>query len=239
VVLNIFVYRRSHDGGATWGPSKETLRVPAHQATSPDVLLEGSRYAMWVVNAGAEGCRAKGSTIERYIGMPRGAEADSIDWSAPQRVQWTQPGWTHWHIDVSRIGEWYFGLSAAYPAGTNCTQIELFAALSRDGVRWMTLPEPIERLRDVRPTTVSLYRGTAAYEARTHALTIAYSAASGPTFAWENFRRTYYGAALVALFKDAGTTSARAAAPAPASTREVVLDAAYRALVRRWIRHPH
>lgn len=237
--LNIIEYRRSRDGGASWGRSIKTLTVPAHRAVSPDLLPDGNRYAMWVVNAGADGCRARGSTIERYAGTPHGADVDSISWSAPQRVDWVQPGWTHWHIDVARMGDWYFGLSAAYPNGTNCTQIELFAAMSRDGVHWKTLSEPIERLRDVSPTTVSLYRATSAYDARTQALTIAYSAASGPVFAWENFRRTYDGAAIVALFKEFGTTSARATTTAPASAREVVHDGAYRAFVRRSIKRPH
>lgn len=236
--FNTISYRRSRDGGATWGRAIETLSVPAHRAVSPDLLLDGTRYAMWVVNAGDAGCRARGSAIERYVGTPHTVEVDSITWSAPQRVEWTQPGWTHWHIDVSRVGDWYLGLSAAYPNGTNCTQIELFAALSRDGVRWMTLPEPIERLRDVRTTTVSLYRASAAYDPRTHAVTIAFSAASGPTYAWENYRRTWDGPALIAAFKEYGTTSARETATTQASPREVVHDAAYRAFVRRNLKRP-
>ncbi len=236
---NIIEVRRSRDRGATWSPSRETLRAPSHRLVSPDFLMDGTNYQMWAVDAGADGCRARSTTVTRYRGIPVGAE-DSISWSKGQAVEWMQPGWVPWHIDVSRIGDLYFGLAAAYPVSSNCSQIELFAALSTDGVRWLTLGEPIERLRDVAPTTASLYRASSVYDPRTHQLTIAFSAATGPTFAWDNFRRLYDVGELLSIFRDYGNRalSASMAHAARPTHRPRALVHAYRLATKGSIDRP-
>lgn len=236
---NILEVRRSLDRGATWSPVRETLRAPSHRLVSPDFLMDGTNYQMWSVDAGADGCRAKRTSVTRYLGTPVGA-GDSISWSKGQIAEWVQPGWIPWHIDVSRIGDHFFGLAASYPAGSNCSQIELFAALSADGVRWLTLGEPIERLRDVSPETASLYRASSVYDPRTRLLTIAFSAATGPTFAWDNFRRLYDVGELLATFRDFGNRAINAsmAHVARPTRRPPALVQAYRLATRGMIDHP-
>lgn len=239
---NILEYRTWRDGAEFWTPIAQSLSVSAHRLVSPDFVYENGKYTMWSVNAGIDGCRAKSTAIERYVGAPfgEGARLDSISWGKPALVDWVQPGWTHWHIDVARVGKYYLGLSAAYPVGTNCTRIEIFAALSDDGVRWVTLNEPLERVIDVKPLTASLYRATSAFDEATKTVTIAYSAVSAPKYAWENYRRDYDAPALLALFRDVGRTTGRALPSSqlrPAAHAGTAVES-YREYVRRGLRHP-
>lgn len=237
---NIIEVRRSSDRGATWSAARETMRAPSHRLVSPDFLMDGPNYQMWAVDAGPDGCRAKSSIIQRYSGVPSATNGDSIVWSGEQQTDWVQPGWIPWHIDVSRVGDFYFGLAAAYPAGSTCARIEVFGALSTDGVHWLTLGEPLERVTDVAESTASLYRATSVFDAKTRQLTIAFSAASGPTFAWENFRRQYGWTEVVSLFREFGNRfSARSTAKgALASPISPELAKAYRRATRGFVERP-
>ena len=175
--LNNIMLVRSYDG-VHWDAPLQVLSVPSHQAVSPTVVHNApdAPWIMWVVDAQANGCTARSTTIRRRTSQ------DGINWSVPYGTDLAQPGQIVWHLDI----EWvparaeYWALYNTYPAGGTCATNAVYFARSRDGIAWTTYPSPVIRkgvlpaLRDLvyrssmlvndKADSVRLYVSGAVYE---------------------------------------------------------------------------
>lgn len=169
--------------GVAWTTPVDVAHAPNHQIISPSVVRRGPNdWLMWAVN-GNVGCTGADATVELRH------SANGVDWSVPEPVALTQPGFSPWHIDV----EWIASLNefwALYNVKTagSCTTSAVYLATSSDGVRWRTYPSPvlargaIDLLRDV------VYRSSFAYDPSSDAVTIWYSGArfDGVNYSWHS-----------------------------------------------------
>src|SRR5690349_2659774 len=193
--------------GVTWTPPVIVAHAPNHEVISPSVVRRApNEWLMWSVN-GNVGCTGASTTVELR------RSSNGVDWSKPQTVDLTQPGFSPWHIDVEWIasrGEFW----ALYNVKTSgsCTTSAVYLATSKDGVQWTTFPSPvlargaIDELRDV------VYRSTFSYDESSDVITFWYSGArvDALIFQWRSAVQRRRREALFA------TISAPAVAASPA-----------------------
>jgi hypothetical protein len=172
----------SRDGVAWTTPVDVTL-APNHEIISPSVVRRAPNdWLMWAVN-GNVGCTGSSAAVELRRSI------NGVDWSVPETVALTQPGFSPWHIDVEWIASRneFWALYNVKTAGS-CTTSAVYLATSTDGVHWTTFPSPvlargaIDALRDV------VYRSSFAYDPSSDAVTIWYSGArfDGANYSWHS-----------------------------------------------------
>lgn len=174
----------SSSDGITWSSPRTLFRVPQHGAVGQALTMsDGVHPVAWYVNSGPEGCAARSSQVERRVGTGPaavGPSASHIDWSAPQAVTLTQPGFVIWHLDVVYIAERheYWAVYPAYRPADGCGKCELFFARSPDGKVWTTYPGPFLRRSFSNWSEASLYRASALFAPSSDQLTVWLSARS-------------------------------------------------------------
>ncbi len=132
-----YVARKVSSDGVHWGdPYQEDrlFNVPDFQFLSPAVVKAGTQYWMWSVNSGSFGCTPPSTQLEYRTSL------DGVTWSAPHSANFSQPGYTPWHLDVIHVPSKseFWALVAAFPTGTGCDNTDLFFARSSDGINWIT-----------------------------------------------------------------------------------------------------
>jgi hypothetical protein len=174
-----YMVRKTSDDGVNWGDPRQDddriFSVPDFQILSPAVEKIGSQYWMWTVNSGSFGCTAASTQIEYRT------STNGITWTLPGTVNFSQPGYTPWHLDVitvpSKSELW--ALVAAYPSGTGCDNTDLLFAKSTNGIDWTTYP--VQALLPSPGTTwdsAQIYRSTLLYDAANDRLRVWYSAST-------------------------------------------------------------
>jgi hypothetical protein len=170
------ILRKTSSDGVHWSQTAQDLfDVSNYTVESPTVDKVGNTYYMWGVNTGAAGCGATSTTLESRTSV------DGANWSAPQVVSISQPGYVIWHIEARYIPskQEYWMLSAAYPQGTNCNNdgTTLFFSNSSDGQNWTTYSTPVLEVSS-RWDDGEIYRATFLYDASLDMLKVWYSARS-------------------------------------------------------------
>lgn len=172
---------RSADG-VRWSEPELVVSARNHQIVSPTVVrrAEGD-WLMWAVNAGAEGCSGKSTTVELR------RSADGIHWSAPEKVSLGQASGFAWHLDVRWIAERneFWALYPLKDAGS-CNTAAVYLATSPDGVEWQSYPAPLLE-RGILPELWDVvYRSSLDYDAESDAVEIWYSGArhDGKAYVW-------------------------------------------------------
>ena len=173
---NVIKLMRSRDA-STWGFDQPTVvvRGPNHTIVSPAVVRRAAGdWMMWAVNAQA-GCSARKTSIELR------RSSDGIKWSDAQAVDLPVPpsGLTPWHLEVqwmAALGEYWAVFNSK--DSVNCGTRAIYMATSRDGVRWVTNPEPILVAGTVNFLKDIVYRTTFRYDAAADSVTFWYSGAS-------------------------------------------------------------
>ena len=167
--------------GLEWTAPVDVARAPNHEIISPSVVRRAPNdWLMWSVN-GNVGCSGSSAAVELRRSI------NGVDWSVPEAVGLTQPGFSPWHIDVEWIESRseFWALYNVKIAGS-CTTSAVYLATSADGVHWRTYMSPvlargaIDALRDV------VYRSSFAYDPSSDAVTIWFSGArfEGTTYSW-------------------------------------------------------
>ena len=131
-----------------------------HTIVSPAVVRRDStRWRMWSVNAGKEGCSAWSTTVELR------RSKNGVQWSAPTTVSLTQGNTFVWHIDVQWIPsrQEYWALYNV-KVGGSCTTQALYLATSRDGLTWKTYPSPVIAAGVIPEFADVVYRSTFSYD---------------------------------------------------------------------------
>jgi hypothetical protein len=170
------ILRKESSDGVHWGQAQDLFDVSNYTLFSPTVDKVGSTYHMWSVNTGTVGCGAATTTVESRT------SADGANWSAPQVVSISQPGYVIWHIEARYIPskQEYWMFAAAYPQGTNCNNdnMALFFNSSLDGQNWTSYPRPALEAGS-RWDDGEIYRSTFVYDPAQDLLKVWYSARSG------------------------------------------------------------
>jgi hypothetical protein len=163
---------RSGDG-VSWSAPILVVEAPNHDIVSPTVVRR--------VNAGAEGCTSRSTTIELR------RSTDGVQWSAPETVDLQEPSGFAWHLDVewiaSRNEYW-----AVYPMKSpgSCTTGSLRFATSDDGVHWREYPSPLLWHGALPAFQDLVYRASMDYDATDNTVTLFYSGARlvDSSYAW-------------------------------------------------------
>jgi hypothetical protein len=169
--------------GVAWSTPVDVAHAPNHEIISPSVVRRTPNdWLMWAVN-GNVGCTGSAAAVELRRSI------NGVDWSVPEPVALTQPGFSPWHIDVEWIASRneFWALYNVKTAGS-CTTSAVYLSTSTDGVHWTTYPSPvlargaIDELRDV------VYRSSFAYDPSSDAVTIWYSGArfDGSNYSWHS-----------------------------------------------------
>ncbi len=159
---------RSHGCRGGWSPPKLLLTGGQFTLISPAVVLrpDGAAPLMWTVDAHGEGCGGRGSRVmlRQWVGEPGAALLDG-HWMPPVETDLAVPGHVVWHIDVTWSSELkeYWAVFPAFRPGDGCSQSDLFAAHSLDGVHWSVLERPLVQRGDTTWTSRTLYRSTATW----------------------------------------------------------------------------
>jgi hypothetical protein len=171
-VLNeIFLTRSSN--GITWSAPERVAWALNHGIVSPTVVRRSdTEWLMWSVN-GQSGCDAPATWVELR------RSTDGRNWSPPERVPLTQPGFTPWHIDVEWIPSFnqYWAVYNVKTPESSCTTPALYLATSADGVTWTTYPSPVLTRGDIPALGDIVYRSTFRYRPETDAVTFWFSGA--------------------------------------------------------------
>ena len=156
------VWLTTSSDGAVWSLPKRILSDAGKFVVSPSVVrLSENRWSMYAIDAGPNGCSAKSTRI-----LLRTSQ-DGVTWNAPGPVQFVQPGYLPWHLDVQYIESRheYWALVAAYRASKGCTTTSLFLATSQDGRSWTTYPSPVMAPGEMPQFATAVYRSTFAFAA--------------------------------------------------------------------------
>jgi hypothetical protein len=185
----------------------EVVNGTRQTVVSPAIVRRDStRWRMWSVNAGDDGCRAKSTTVEIR------RSADGQHWAKPVAVSLTQPGLFVWHIDVQWIPSRheYWALYNAKKPGT-CTTTDLYLATSTDGMQWTTFPSPVLSAGVIPEFADIVYRSTFAYDAKADAIRLWYSGARyfGGAFIWSTAFDRRDRAELFEAIQQPATSAAR------------------------------
>lgn len=170
------ILRTASSDGVHWSQTAQDLfDVSNYTVESPTVDKVGSTYDMWSVNSGTAGCGATSTMVESRTSV------DGANWSVPQPVSISQPGYVIWHIEARYIPSKreYWMLSAAYPQGTNCNndQTALFFSSSPDGINWTSYSIP-GLVAGSGWDDGEIYRSTFLYDPSMDTLKVWYSARS-------------------------------------------------------------
>jgi hypothetical protein len=162
----------------------EVVKGANHALVSPAVVRRDStRWRMWTVNAGGDGCHAQSTVVE--LRRSRNGER----WSKPIPVNLTQGGASVWHIDVQWIPsrEEYWALYNVKTPGT-CATLLLYLATSPDGVNWQTYPSPLLVAGVIPEFNDIVYRSTFAYNPVNDRIRFWYSGArfKDGVYIWES-----------------------------------------------------
>jgi hypothetical protein len=117
--------------GREWTAPVETVAVPNHHLISPAVTALKTQYVMYSVKLLDNG---RDTIVERR------KSKDGIRWSSPETVSVLgSRDKTIWHLDASFLPERkeFWLLFYSYPSGS------LYLAVSKDGLRFRTLPVPL------------------------------------------------------------------------------------------------
>ncbi|HEY2376361.1 MAG TPA: Ig-like domain-containing protein [Gemmatimonadaceae bacterium] len=169
--------------GVAWTSPVDVARAPNHELISPTVVRRSPNdWLMWSVN-GNVGCTGVTTSVQLRR-SPNG-----IDWSSPEPVALSQPGFTPWHIDVAWIESRaeYWALYNVKTAGS-CATSAVYLATSNDGVTWTTYPSPVLTRGVIPELQDVVYRSSFAYDPSSDALTIWYSGArvDGKNYVWRS-----------------------------------------------------
>jgi hypothetical protein len=166
--------------GVTWSEPRAVLWTHNHELVSPSIVRRSaSRWEMWSVNSGRDGCSAYGTRVERRT------STDGYTWSEPTEVHLGASNHHVWHLDVQ-----YVAPLARYMAvysvktRTDCTTPAMFVATSTDGVSWTHQSVPL-LVRGVIPAFRHVvYRSTFLYDHANARFTFWHSGASNDDGKW-------------------------------------------------------
>jgi len=192
------------------------LGVRAHQAVSPTIAPRDDAPAkLWTVNAGKAGCSARSTRVEVRTAAEKDGRFVQTEWSKPEPVDLSIPGYNIWHIKARWIPEKseYWMLISAYPNGVDgCQTDDLFFARSTDGAHWTVFQTPILRHQDREWTAAAVYRSTFLYDAASDHLDL-WISARGSDGVWRmGYARARYASLLSALENNRELMSAPATA---------------------------
>lgn len=164
---------RSRDG-VQWSAPVRVVVAPNNHVLSPSVVHRApGQWEMWSVDGGP-GCGGAEAFVERR------SSTDGKVWGAPERVSLTVPwdGYVPWHIAVTWIPaeSRYWALFNAKRAG-DCATPALFVAVSRDGLTWITFPQPLLQRGAIPEFRDVVYRASMTYEGRADAVRFWFSGA--------------------------------------------------------------
>ncbi len=193
---NVILVKRSTDG-VHFDPPTVVAQGVNHTIVSPSIVRVGpADWRMWSVNANI-GCDAASTTVELR------RSSDGLDWSAPQTVSLSQPGFSAWHIDVQWIPsrQEFWALYNGKTRGS-CTTPALYLATSTDGVAWTTYPSPVLAHGAIPEFDDIVYRSTFAYDPASDIISFWYSGAryETPNYVWRSaFQRRYRASVFASI----------------------------------------
>ncbi len=116
--------------GHDWTQPVETIAVPSHHLISPALVTRGTQYVMYSV---------KLSDDQRDTAVERRESEDGIEWASPEIVSILDTDEKAWHLDGVYIAvrKEFWLLFYGYPSR------RLYLAVSKDGLRFNTLPVPL------------------------------------------------------------------------------------------------
>jgi predicted GH43/DUF377 family glycosyl hydrolase len=144
-------YFKISDDGVKW--SAPYITDLSTTTTSPAMYYDGEKFHCWFVEYTGRG---KEPYAIKYC-----SSEDGKTWSTPKSVTLVVPGYTPWHLNVTRTDDGYEMLLTAYQLNTNNGHTVLFHAWSLDGIEWhLSSPEPL--LKPVKDSWDSkqIYRST-------------------------------------------------------------------------------
>jgi hypothetical protein len=134
-----------------------------------------------------------------------------------------QPGYVVWHIKVRYVAalKQYIAMYAAFPMTTgigDCTNDDLFMAMSDDGLHWHSFQVPVLNHLDRRFDFTTLYRASFQYDAATDRLRTIVSALEKN--GWGQFGVVYGYTSLVTALGSSYTVAASQLVPSPLLVRK-------------------
>jgi hypothetical protein len=170
--------RVTSSDGIQWSAPQVLISGQGTFVNSPSVTKVGNTFQLWSVNTNI-GCGTQNSMVNRRT------SSDGVNWSAPQPLNISQPGYVIWHLNVIAVpskGQ-YMSLLAAYPLGSYCGKTILFFANSHDGINWQTYPEPVLNV-GAGWDSGEIYRSSLLYDPETAILRVWYSASDDVYGKW-------------------------------------------------------
>lgn len=138
-------YRSVSMNGLSWSKPKLVYQCSDPiSGYSPAVIKDGDIYKMWYVSEG---------NVMSYI-----TSTDNSNWSSPLKCDISIPGWTIWHVDISKTDIGYEGLMCARDNKAGNTA--LFYIKSADGIRWSSSSLPVIYPSAKGWDSMDIYRST-------------------------------------------------------------------------------
>jgi hypothetical protein len=170
--------RVTSSDGIHWSAPRILISGQGTFVNSPSVTKVNNTFQLWSVDTNI-GCGTQNSTVNQRTSL------DGVNWSAPQPLNISQPGYVIWHLNVIAVpskGQ-YMSLLAAYPLGSYCGKTVLFFANSHDGINWQTYPQPVLRV-GAGWDSGEIYRSSLLYDPDTALLRVWYSASDDVSGVW-------------------------------------------------------
>jgi hypothetical protein len=164
--------------GIHWSAPEVLMSARDTFVNSPSVGKVDSTYYLWSINSGV-GCLTGTSTMDQRTSQ------DGVNWSAPLALNVSQPGYVLWHLNVIAVPSeaQFMSLLAAYPVGSNCDYTKLFFANSRDGIHWLTYPQPVLDT-GTGWDSLEIYRSSLIYDPNSALFRVWYSARDAVKWEW-------------------------------------------------------
>ena len=137
------VYFKTSNDGIKWSTAQLT-NLPT-TTTSPAFYYDGTKLRGWFV-------KYTGRKYRTYA-IGYSCSKDGQIWSTSRNIKLVTPGYTPWHLNVSKTSKGFEMLLTAYPLGCNNGNTVLFHALSTNGLDWhlsrlRPLLQPVKDARD-------------------------------------------------------------------------------------------
>lgn len=138
-------YRSFSKDGISWSKPQLVYKCSNPiSGYSPAITKDSGIYKMWYISEG---------NIMSYV-----TSKDDNKWSAPERCDIFIPGWTIWHVDISKTDIGYEGLLCARDNKAGNTA--LFYIKSADGVKWSSSNLPVIYPSAKGWDSMDIYRST-------------------------------------------------------------------------------
>ena len=211
--------------GKTWSAPRTLFTAPNHSAVSPTIALGPDGVdRIFYVDAGAQGCTSQANVVKMRTATSAADTTglDNLAFGGEVVTDLAQPGYVVWHIKVRYVPalKQYLAMYAAFPVTTgigNCTNDDLFMAMSADGIHWHPFQAPVLNHLDRRFNFTTLYRASFQYDAGTDQLRTIVSALEHS--GWGQYGVVHQFGALVNALNASYSVAASQLVPSPLLVR--------------------